>query len=211
MEYNVAKFKERIKISRDHWKGILRSQSIRKPTGNQINTEKGVIPDELKNVGAEELNDMVVINYGQTDTSNQNGDGGTGPSQEVKEDPWFHYVTEFVQRVPDIPRNNLELQNVTVALIDDGVDVFDKGLSDYYFPPGATFDTSSDGPGPANSSVSGHGTAMALAILKMCPYAHIIPFRLMIETDGKSFVPRPQPKSAAKVGSAMLIVFYVGA
>jgi hypothetical protein len=207
MEDNVAAFRQRIMLSRDHWKGIIKHQSIKRIAGKETDKEKGIVPDELKNMGVDELNDIGVIDHGQTDIADQhNSDGGTASAQEVKEDPWFHYVTEFVDRVPDLPPNDLGLQNVTVALIDDGVDVFDKGLSACYFPPGATFDTSSDGPGPANSSVSGHGTAMALAILKMCPYAHIIPFRLMVETDGKSFVPRPQPASAAKVGSAMLTV-----
>jgi hypothetical protein len=128
------------------------------------------------------------------------------PGQLKLEDPWFHYVREFVERVPDIPRVGREemgLKRVRIALIDDGVDVFrfSSMLVDLEerFERGASFDTSADGPGPEHASVGGHGTVMAKCILQMCRWVTIIPIRLGTDPDPTSFVPRPEPSSAAKV------------
>ncbi|KAI0400345.1 hypothetical protein F4802DRAFT_610152 [Xylaria palmicola] len=132
--------------------------------------------------------------------------------------PWFKNTREFVDLVPDLagaddddvekPAHTFTdnfighstfFSRVKVALIDDGVDVLESLHMHYkQFLPGRSFDTSRDGPLPEHSSVSGHGNFMAKSILRVCPNALIIPYRLKTIPGIASLTPQPEPGSAAK-------------
>jgi hypothetical protein len=120
--------------------------------------------------------------------------------------PWLSYIKDFTMKVPDIPLEATDvdksrLQNVRIALIDDGTDYLSDDMENWQhrFDRGRSFDTSEDGPAPYFSSTSGHGTLMAKLILHVCRFATIIPYRLMSLPDRKTYLPRPVPFSAAKV------------
>ncbi|KAI0474244.1 hypothetical protein F4859DRAFT_521966 [Xylaria cf. heliscus] len=155
-------------------------------------------------------------------TMAQNGsisqDRGSTIGEEV-EQPWFKNTRDFVDLVPDLPEKSkddnaekpaqtltyksVELSTyfprVKVALIDDGVDVLESLHMHYWqFLPGRSFDTSQDGPLPEHSSVSGHGNFMAKSILRVCPNALIIPYRLKTVPGVTNLTPQPEPGSAAK-------------
>ncbi|KAF3764286.1 hypothetical protein M406DRAFT_71164 [Cryphonectria parasitica EP155] len=65
-----------------------------------------------------------------------------------------------------------------VALIDDGVDTFDKAFTGQVLE-GKSLDYH-NGLRPPYSSARGHGTVMASMILRVCPMAKIYPIRLKI-------------------------------
>lgn len=134
-------------------------------------------------------------------------------SSKKTEAPWLKCIKDFNALVPNLPQElttnsddahkvvKQTLRNVTVALIDDGVDILSPEMACFQnrFMLGRSFDTSSDGPAPSISSLTGHGTFMARLILHVCPYAKIIPYRLMMTVDPDGNVPRPEPGSAVKV------------
>lgn len=128
------------------------------------------------------------------------------------EDPWLKYVKDFNALVPDLPpgaqlsaearkMGGRAFGNVTIALIDDGVEVLSPEMEGFQeqFLQGRSFDTSSDGPAPPYQSLIDHGTFMAQLILQVCPYANIIPYRLMMTADANGNGPHPEAGSAVKV------------
>ncbi|KAI9769834.1 MAG: hypothetical protein M1840_003828 [Geoglossum simile] len=143
--------------------------------------------------------------------------GGPPPTKSTNNDKtpegpkhqWLKYLQEFVHFIPkDFPEDmdNLNLdeevtKNVTVALIDDGVDVFTRNMGDRSerVKDGLSVDkTNAHHSASEFYSCSGHGTLMAKLILAVCPNADIIPYRVMVRPDKDSHVPRPDPESAAK-------------
>ncbi|KAK1762659.1 hypothetical protein QBC33DRAFT_600247, partial [Phialemonium atrogriseum] len=93
-------------------------------------------------------------------------------------------------------------KDVVVALIDDGVDSCDDDLAGRILP-GKTFDYQDDGMRPHFVSATGHGTAMASMITRVCPMAKIYPIRLKMQQDEKG-EPRVVMKSAALAIEAAL-------
>lgn len=87
--------------------------------------------------------------------------------------------------------------DVVVALIDDGIDMFDTTLSNQVLE-GKSFDFQNGKVRPPFSSARGHGTVMASMILRVCPMAKIYPIRLKTSPtpDGKNQIDR---KYAAQV------------
>lgn len=67
--------------------------------------------------------------------------------------------------------------DVVVALIDDGVDIFDTPYSNQVLE-GKSFDFHNGKVRPPFSSAKGHGTVMANMILRICPMAKVYPIRL---------------------------------
>lgn len=93
--------------------------------------------------------------------------------------------------------------DVRVALIDDGVDITNKNITDQIYN-GWTCDTGYEGnglegiPKPYTSSETEHGTFMASIICRVCPKAKIFVFRLNVTSppgDRAHFT----AKSAAEV------------
>lgn len=127
---------------------------------------------------------------------------------------WLKYMRDFVSFIPDLPADMkdlnvgpMALKKVTVALIDDGVDVFTSGMAPFSdrILAGVSFDRSNDRHSPREwCSRSGHGTLMAKLILAVCPYANIIPYRVLMRPDKDTGTSRPDPESAAKVSPAFL-------
>ncbi|KAI1387302.1 uncharacterized protein F4822DRAFT_279022 [Hypoxylon trugodes] len=77
-------------------------------------------------------------------------------------------------------------EDVVVALIDDGVDVFDSAFSGQVLE-GKSFDFHNGKVRPPFSSAKNHGTVMASMILRVCPMAKIYPIRLKTyEVGGKN-------------------------
>lgn len=122
---------------------------------------------------------------------------------------WLKYMRDFVSFITDLPDDMKDLnlspmafKKVTVALIDDGVDVFTSGMAPFsdHILPGVSFDRSNDRHSPREwSSRGGHGTLMAKLILAVCPHANIIPYRVLMHPDKDTGTSRPEPESAAKV------------
>jgi hypothetical protein len=92
---------------------------------------------------------------------------------------------------------------VTVALIDDGVDICEKAFRDriihgkslgYYWDG----DQGDQRAKQWYVSETGHGTVMAHMILRVCPMAKIYPIKLDIAKDTKG-MSRIKPESAAAV------------
>ncbi|KAL5088991.1 hypothetical protein Trisim1_006135 [Trichoderma cf. simile WF8] len=79
--------------------------------------------------------------------------------------------------------------DVIVALIDDGVDMFDTALSEGVVE-GKSFDYHNGKLRPPFSSAQGHGTVMASMILNMCPMAKVYPIRLRthLNANGKRHI-----------------------
>lgn len=164
---------------------------------------------EVKDFG--NMANMNLITDGPSSSKGLDGMGKAGSKKS--EAPWLKYIKDFNALVPDLPQEvkalpedapkmtEQALRNVTVALIDDGVNILSPEMACFQsrFLLGRSFDTSSDGPAPPISSLSGHGTFMARLILHVCPYAKIIPYRLMMTVDADGNVPRPEPASAVKV------------
>ena len=170
----------------------------------QLNEVKKVTQD------SKEPQELLPLDVIEKKTFTQDGSTAheaTLPGAEVVEQPWFKNVRGFVELVPDLPLmdtamlvDHPHMGKVQVGLIDDGVDVLEAlDAHQSHFNPGHSFDTSQDGPLPEHSSISGHGNFMAKSILRICPHAQIVPYRLMTLSNGKSLKPRPEPGSAAKV------------
>ncbi|KAK1638700.1 hypothetical protein BDP81DRAFT_422513 [Colletotrichum phormii] len=154
-----------------------------------------------------------IVDMGRvTPTGVPGSDRTAGSATESVEQPWFKYVEEFVsiiptpEELPDYDFRDPHLRRVRVALIDDGVDLFSKSMRclESRFLEGRSFDQTPDGPNPVYSSVSGHGTFMAKTILRICPFADIIPYRLKTVRDASSNRRVPDASSAAKAIKAAI-------
>lgn len=90
---------------------------------------------------------------------------------------WQSTVNDFTdsrqgRRTPEGLEND-----VVLALIDDGVDMFDIPHTSQMLE-GKSFDFHAEKVRPPFSSAKGHGTVMASMILRVCPMAKVYPIRL---------------------------------
>lgn len=116
----------------------------------------------------------------------------SGPAEGVNEHKWLISTSRFAGEM--IPfwkttrenflesRQNLGTQegienDVVLALIDDGVDMFDDSLTSQILE-GKSFDFHGGKVRPPFSSAKGHGTIMASMILRVCPMVKVYPIRL---------------------------------
>ncbi|KAK4080975.1 hypothetical protein Trihar35433_2080 [Trichoderma harzianum] len=99
---------------------------------------------------------------------------------------WQKTVKEFLTSKGNPATTEGVETDVIVALIDDGVDMFDTALSDRVVD-GKSFDYHDGKVRPPFSSAQGHGTVMASMILSMCPMAKVYPIRLRthLNANGK--------------------------
>jgi len=81
-------------------------------------------------------------------------------------------------------------EDIILALIDDGVDMFDATFQSDRILEGKSFDYHNGKVRPPFSSAKGHGTVMASMILSVCPMVKIYPIRLKTydNTNGKSTI-----------------------
>ncbi|PNP41525.1 hypothetical protein TGAMA5MH_06626 [Trichoderma gamsii] len=100
---------------------------------------------------------------------------------------WQETVKEFLVSGHNLGTETKFEDDVIVALIDDGVDMFDPALSDRVLE-GKSFDFHDGKVRPSFSSAKGHGTVMASMILRTCPMAKVYPIRLKTypNANGKS-------------------------
>lgn len=100
---------------------------------------------------------------------------------------WQKTVNEFLASRHNPGTTERIEGDVVVALIDDGVDMFDTALSDRILE-GKSFDFHDGKVRPSFASAEGHGTVMASMILRICPMAKIYPIRLKTypNANGKS-------------------------
>ncbi|EHK48481.1 hypothetical protein TRIATDRAFT_172153, partial [Trichoderma atroviride IMI 206040] len=100
---------------------------------------------------------------------------------------WRKTTLEFKSSKHNLDPTKKIASDVIVALIDDGVDMFDAGLSDRVLE-GKSFDFHDGKVRPSFSSADGHGTVMASMILRACPMAKVYPIRLKTypNSNGKS-------------------------
>lgn len=104
---------------------------------------------------------------------------------------WESTVQRFLEERQDQGTSEGVERDVTIALIDDGVDKFDIGRSSQILQ-GKSFDFHDDRLNPPYLSAKGHGTVMASIILRVCPMAKIYPIRLKTSSDasGNSTIDR---------------------
>ncbi|OTA94921.1 hypothetical protein M434DRAFT_394279 [Hypoxylon sp. CO27-5] len=125
------------------------------------------------------------------------------PAKGVNSHRWLDSTSRFAGLMSGFWRNTLEEfkasrkqgaqgtiekveEDVVVALIDDGVDVFDSAFSGQILE-GKSFDFHNHKVRPPFSSAKNHGTVMASMILRVCPMAKIYPIRLKtFEVGGKN-------------------------
>ncbi|GAB1318489.1 hypothetical protein MFIFM68171_08699 [Madurella fahalii] len=85
-----------------------------------------------------------------------------------------------------------DLPRIKIAIIDDGIDVMEHGLAEMV-AGGLTFSDS-----PYFVSMTGHGTALARVIQRLCPHSRLYVAKLPIHTDEVTLAPRIDPLSIAK-------------
>ena len=118
---------------------------------------------------------------------------------------------DYIKKIPNLPA---ELQrDVRICLIDDGVDAEHKSISERMDRNGKAFGTY---PGdqyrgmtkPFYDSTTNHGTLMASMIVRVCPYAKIVSYRLDTRRgqDGKLHF---TPKSAVEVTISTLSPHFI--
>jgi hypothetical protein len=112
----------------------------------------------------------------------------------------------YVKGLPSLPA---ELKrDVRVCLIDDGVDADHPSIAERVdYEHGKSFGTcpGEEHPGlvlPFYESATHLGTVMANMILRVCPYAKIVPYRLAT-TQGQDGRPQFTAKSAADVSNML--------
>jgi hypothetical protein len=114
---------------------------------------------------------------------------------------WNSTVTDFLnskhnQNTPD----GLE-GNVVLALIDDGVDMFDTPQTNQILE-GKSFDFHDEKVRPSFSSANGHGTVMASMILRVCPMVKVYPIRLKTYENAEGKNMQIDAGYAAKVSTS---------
>ncbi|KAF4468899.1 intracellular serine protease [Fusarium albosuccineum] len=102
---------------------------------------------------------------------------------------WENTVREFLELRQNRGTAERVEGDVVLALIDDGVDKFDIGLSSQVLE-GKSFDFHDERVRPPFLSAKGHGTVMASMILRVCPMAKVYPIRLKTynNANGKSTI-----------------------
>ncbi|KAI1370785.1 hypothetical protein F4677DRAFT_457624 [Hypoxylon crocopeplum] len=104
---------------------------------------------------------------------------------------WQNTVQDFLKSRHNQGTTERVEDDVVLALIDDGVDRFDKSLTNQVIE-GKSFDFHNGRLRPPFSSARGHGTVMASMILRVCPMAKVYPIRLKTydKPDGKCEIDR---------------------
>ncbi|KAL7940996.1 hypothetical protein V8C42DRAFT_336141 [Trichoderma barbatum] len=90
---------------------------------------------------------------------------------------WQRTIKDFLASRSNLGTTERVEDDVIIALVDDGVDMFDTSLSDRVLE-GKSFDYHDGKVRPSFASAEGHGTVMANMILRMCPMAKVYPIRL---------------------------------
>ncbi|KAF6793390.1 hypothetical protein CSOJ01_13950 [Colletotrichum sojae] len=191
VEANVAAFKNRMQRPRPRLKAVAEEPRVKQPKRQTTRTEEPLAGQTAMTSTNEKhdleawLPEITIEVNGQITTGRVSNSNSAASAEDAVEQRWFK-----------------------VALIDDGVDIFSKGMRTLQsrFLEGRSFDRAmADGPSPVFSSFSGHGTFMAKSILRVCPCADIVPYRLTITPDPTGKLPRPEPGSAAKAIRAAIL------
>ena len=134
------------------------------------------------------------------------------PATGVNSHKWLDSTARFASNMIPFWEKTLEsfgdqrtqegLENdVVLALIDDGVDMFDT-LQAKQILEGKSFDYHNGMVRPPFSSARGHGTIMASMILRVCPMAKVYPIRLKTDDNPEGNAMRIDAGYAAQVGSS---------
>jgi subtilisin family serine protease len=119
---------------------------------------------------------MTASNHGQGINSHRWLDSAVRFAKEMRPF-WDSTLGEFMRlRQQQGTPEHIE-DDVVVALIDDGIDIFDTTHPDQIFG-GKSFDFHDAKVRPPYSSAGGHGTLVANMILRVRPMAKIYPIRL---------------------------------
>jgi len=102
---------------------------------------------------------------------------------------WRATVDDFLESRQNRGTAGRVEEDIVLALIDDGVDMFDKALTNRILE-GKSFDFHDGKVRPPFSSAKGHGTVMASMILRVCPMVKVYPIRLKTydNPDGKNTI-----------------------
>lgn len=111
---------------------------------------------------------------------------------------WRSTVKEFLESRQNRGTTERVEDDVVLALIDDGVDMFDKALTNQILE-GKSFDFHDGKVRPPFSSAKGHGTVMASMILRVCPMVKVYPIRLKTYDN-------PEGKNTIDVGYAAQVI-----
>ncbi|KAH6855890.1 hypothetical protein B0I37DRAFT_366056 [Chaetomium sp. MPI-CAGE-AT-0009] len=179
----LAAFETRLGKSRKCIRAEKNPDGLKRGSNDMSNTEWGDI--NVHRPATQDGNDPRQVPEGVAEDLNK--DPG------VKDHQWLEIMDEFAKGIfklkPDdyikkIPNLPADLQrDVRICLIDDGVDAEHKSISERMDRNGKAFGTypAAQYRGmtmPFYDSTTNHGTLMASMIVRVCPYAKIVSYRL---------------------------------
>lgn len=126
---------------------------------------------ELRNVVVEPTNEEQPQQHETSKAHNE--------AERERRHQWLICMDEFADFIQGLKPTSPAYKPITIALIDDGVDMTEESLH-HRVLPGKSFslgDEINQRERPYYES-GGHGTAMASLICRVCPNATIIPLRL---------------------------------
>ncbi len=124
---------------------------------------------------------------------------------------WLDCMDKFADEIQnvEVPRDiqdGILKKDITVALIDDGADLYVESLRGKVIG-GDSFDRPyphENGPSPYYNSSTGHGTVMADMIFRVCPMTKLFVYKLETYT---SINPTTQKSDQISADSAALVCF----
>ncbi|KAF7517226.1 hypothetical protein G7054_g13886 [Neopestalotiopsis clavispora] len=184
----------------------LRRVYLYKPPIDQMSEDtQGIIretgADDEHGMDAHEAPIMTTSDQGQGVNSHRWLNSAVRFAKEMRPF-WDSTLAEFMRsRQQQGTPEHIE-DDVVVALIDDGIDIFDTTHPDQILE-GKSFDFHDGKVKPPFTSAGGNGTTMANMILRVCPMAKIYPIRLKTckTPDGENQIDRDY--AAQAVGAAL--------
>ncbi|PTB65121.1 hypothetical protein BBK36DRAFT_20935 [Trichoderma citrinoviride] len=192
---NLQRFKERIQRDRIAQRPKEYGPEERKtlPLSGQSSTV--TVLDMWPDITVDESDTNNAV-HGRSTVSHGQQPSQTAARYRRRRHDWLDVMDKFAAGIDliDMERTHppdIFGEDVRVALIDDGVEITNKKLTDRIYN-GWTCDTGYEGDGlegiprPYTSSETQHGTFMASTICRICPRAKIFVFRLdVVSTPGE--------------------------
>jgi hypothetical protein len=169
-----------------------------KRTQENVNSFEKRLKEYCPNVDIE-------VNYEQEHVDSQNTtNSSTGGAREVaRPHRWLDCMDEFADFVQNVDPPRPVQEPVTIALIDDGVDINEQALTDKIIG-GRSFCYRNKFQNLSKSyyvTTGGHGTIMASLICRVCPKAKLYVIKLDEDINEQS-KRQITAKSAAKVSNS---------
>ena len=184
----IADFETRLNASRQ----AARAQTQTQPQLTLTAPDALGVAENLDTVGDVEVTPVDSSTEPKPGSFTEQHATSTDPLQGVNGHQWLDSTAKFAAKMTKFwdttvsnfleSRQNRRTpqgieEDIVLALIDDGVDMFDT-LATNQILEGKSFDFHGGKVRPPFSSANGHGTVMASMILRVCPMVKIYPIRL---------------------------------